>query len=287
MSGNGGPTRRTVLVGAGALAGLGALGAGAAVAAGLPLPGRVRGLLGRPDPTRGIPDAPEGEVRLERRRSDARDRQVGFWTAVPAGHGDGSGLPVCLVLHGASATTADYGRFGLARFLTAAVRAGVPPFVLAGADGGRTFWLGDGTGDDPQRMLREELPAWCAGRGFDTTRMALYGWSMGGHGALAFAQALPPEDGRGWARSPAAVAALSPAVSRGDDVFGAADRLSGLPLGLWCGTDDPLLPEVQALAAAVRPAPAVTGWAPGGHTREYWNTVTPAAFRLVGSRLGA
>ena len=172
-------------------------------------------------------------------RSAARGRDVGFWTAVPEGHGAGAGLPVCLILHGATATTAHYTGFGFGKFLTAAVRAGVPPFVLAGADGGRTFWQASGA-DDPQRMLRSEIPAWCADRGFDSSRVAAYGWSMGGFGSLYTA-----ERNAGWLH---AVAALSPAVGSGDDVFAGVDRLAGARTALWCGLSDPLFPAVQQLA---------------------------------------
>jgi S-formylglutathione hydrolase FrmB len=130
-------------------------------------------------------------VRLTTKYSDARGQQVGLFSAVPAGHGSGAGLPVCLILHGASATTADFRKFGFARFLTAAISAGIPPFVLVGADGGRSYWEGDGKTDEPQRMLTEELPRWCTDQNFDTTRMAAYGWSMGGHGALLWAAGKP------------------------------------------------------------------------------------------------
>ncbi len=257
--------------------------AGAGVMAGvIPGPGRVRSLLGGGlDPTVGIPAAAEGEVRLERRDSHARGRRVGFFTAVPAGSRSGAGLPVCLVLHGASATTADFRRFGLARFLTAAVQAGVPPFVLAGADGGRTFWGGDGAGDDPQRMLREEIPAWCSERGFDVSRIGAYGWSMGGHGTLAL--------GQSKAVFPAirAVAALSPAISTGDDVFSNVAQLANVAVGLWCGLSDPLLPAVQQLAMAMKPGPRVASWSSGAHTRVFWNHVTPAAFTLIGQSLAS
>lgn len=277
--------RRTVLLGLGGTA-VGAATVGAAAR----LAGWPRWPFGEEDPTAGIPTAAEGEVRLEQRDSLARNQSVGFFTAVPAGHGDGTGLPICLVLHGASATTADYRRFGLARFLTAAVEAGVPPFVLAGADGGRSFWRGSGPDDDPLAMLREELPAWCAERGFDASRIALYGWSMGGYGALAYAQAAESSrsagQGAGAAPGLRAVAALSPAVSRGDQVFADVDLLAQVPVGLWCGLDDALLADVQALADAMRPPPVTAAWQPGRHVRGYWNRVTPAAFALVGERLG-
>ena len=270
-------SRRTLLLGAaGAVVAAGA-GAGASSAR---VRSRVRsGLGGGADPTKGVPDAPEGRVRLETVRSAARGREVGLWTAVPAGHGDGAGLPVCLVLHGASATTADFSRFGLGRFLTGAVAAGAPPFVLAGADGGRTSWLGDGAGsaDDPQAMLADELPRWCRDRGFDSARLAAYCWSMGGFGGLRAAELRPGA----WR----AVAALSPAVAKGDAVVADAARLDPARTALWCGESDAFFPAVQALAAALPAPPVISAHAPGGHTRQYWNSVTPDAFSFVARAL--
>lgn len=238
---------------------------------------RVRRRFEDKGPDGVIPDVAEGQVRLERVRSVARRRTIGLFSAVPDGHGAGKGLPVCLVLHGASATTADFRRFGLGRFLTAAARAGVPPFVLVGADGGRTSWEGDGVGDDPQRMLREELPAWCAERGFDAARMAAYGWSMGGYGGLRLLQT--------WPDGPRAVAALSPAVSDGDAVLSGAGTLPGRRVGLWCGRSDAFFPAVRTLATRIPQGPAVAAWDKGGHTRVYWDRITPDAFRFVGTAL--
>jgi predicted esterase len=231
-----------------------------------------------PDGT--IPDVPQGDVRLERRTSEARGREVGLFTAVPEGHGDGEGLPVCLVLHGASATTADYEAFGFGRFLTAAVRAGVPPFVLVGVDGGRIQWRASGD-DDPQRMLIDEVPAWLADRGFAWDRRAAWGWSMGGMGALLLAEALADTDPL------AAVAAFSPALpdDREDAVWTDADRLAATPVGLWCGTADPLIDKVQRLATELDPAPAIAAWAKGAHERGYWDRVTPDAFGFIGEAL--
>src|SRR4029453_13665130 len=98
---------------------------------------------------------------------------------------------------------------------------------------------------------------------------------MGGYGSLLLAETFP-----GFVR---AVAAFSPAVSPGDDVFtgGAALRgvpvglggapgapgghvfpgaaaLRGVPVGLWCGTDDGLLADVHALERAL-PQPKAAG----------------------------
>lgn len=228
-----------------------------------------------------IPPDPPGEEGVETLYSAARGRKVGFYTAVPAGHGDGRGLPVCLVLHGASATPDDFARLGLGRFLTAAVAAGTPPFVLAGATGDRLGWRAEGS-DNPQRMVREELPRWCADRGFDVGRLAAWGWSMGGYGVLLLAETHP-----GWLR---AVAAFSPAVRSDDDVVADAPRLRGTPLGLWCGRSDDFYDDVRALERELAEPPAAGGTASGGydrggHTRGYWNRITPAAFAFLGSAL--
>jgi predicted esterase len=219
-----------------------------------------------------IPTVPLGEERVETRRSAARGRDVKFYTAVPDGHGDGRGLPVCLVLHGASATAADFPRFGLGHFLTDAVLAGAAPFVLAGATGDQLSWQPSGA-DDPQRMVHEEIPDWCAQRGFDMTRIAAWGWSMGGYGALLLAEAYP-----GFLR---AVAAFSPAVRPGDAVFAGVDRLRGTRVGLWCGTDDDYAGDVRSLASALPEPARIASFTPGGHTRRYWNGVTREAFTFL------
>jgi poly(3-hydroxybutyrate) depolymerase len=266
-------SRRRLLVGGavatvGAAASLGATGH-------LPLPRQIRARLNDPHGT--IPAATVGDVALDRVQSAARGREVGLFTAVPPGLGEGSGLPVCLVLHGASATTADFRRFGLPEFLTDAVDRGAPPFALVGVDGGPTRWEGDGAGDDPQAMLRDEVPGWCEERGFDHTRIAAHGWSMGGYGSL-LAAALDP----GWLR---AVAVLSPAVG-GGRLEPLIDRLEGDRIALWCGKDDGLYDSVRDFAAAITGGPAIAAYDDGGHTRGYWNTVTTAALTFVGESLG-
>jgi pimeloyl-ACP methyl ester carboxylesterase len=249
--------RRTLLAGAAAAVGVSGLG----------------GWYQRRTPAEPvIPNAPLGDERLERRESAARGRTVDFYTAVPAGYGDGRGLPVLLVLHGGSTTAADFPRFGLGRFATDSVRRGNAPFVLAGATGDRLAWRPSGA-DDPQRMVHEEIPAWCAERGFDTGRISACGWSMGGYGALLLAQTFP-----GFVRS---VAAFSPAVHPGDEVFSRVDALRGVPVGLWCGTDDGLLTDVRALERALPQPKAAGSYAAGRHNFGYWSTCLPAACDLV------
>jgi len=253
--------RRRILLGAGAVA---------AAAAGL------AGYRSRTADPPVVPDAPAGVERFEQRWSAARGRTVGFYTAAPAGHGTGRGLPVCLVLHGGSKTPADFAGLGLGRFLTDAVRRGASPFVLAGADGGRLGWRPSG-GDDPQRLVHEEIPFWCRARDFDTTRLAAWGWSMGGAGALLLAEAYP-----GFLR---AVAAFSPAVREGDDVTSSAGLLRGTPVGLWCGRQDGFYDDVRRLDARLPERPAAGGYARGRHNFGYWSRCVPDALDFVAGAL--
>ncbi|GAB7051073.1 alpha/beta hydrolase-fold protein [Catenuloplanes indicus JCM 9534] len=220
--------------------------------------------------------APAGVERLERVWSAARGREVDLYTAVPHGHGDGRGLPVCLVLHGGSKRPPDFAALGLGGFLTDAVRRGTPPFVLAGATGDRLAWQ-PSPADDPQRMAAEEIPAWCAARGFDPSRLAAWGWSMGGFGALLLAEARP-----GLLR---AVAAFSPAVTPADPVFAGLTRLGDTPVGLWCGTGDPLYPQVRTLHDALPTPPATGGYTLGRHNFTYWSTLLSSAFSFIGASL--
>jgi hypothetical protein len=100
--------RRLLAAGAGGIAGAGLLGAAAAGPAALHDDARRfrDWILRRPDAF--IPHAPEGVVKLETVHSAARGRDVDLFTAVPHGYGDGAGLPVCLVLHGATARPSDF-----------------------------------------------------------------------------------------------------------------------------------------------------------------------------------
>jgi enterochelin esterase-like enzyme len=265
-------SRRQLLTGAAAgAAGVGVLGYG-----GLQLaPERYKARLGLlPDPY--IPDAHNGRVRLRRVRSDAMGGELDLFTAVPAGHGSGAGLPVVVVLHGSSASAAEFRGFGLGRFLTRAVQQGTPPFVLAGTDDGPSGWVPDSTAD-PRRMLTEELPGWLEDRGFDADRRAVWGWSRGGYGALSLAEAEPA-----WSR---ATAVFSPAVSEGDDVFDNLDAIGEQPLAVWCGTDDSFYPAVRALVDELPRRPEVATFADGGHTRNFWNDHTLDAFSWLSGHL--
>lgn len=263
--------RRSVLLAAGGL-GLAAVAGGTAYVL---APDTVTKRLNPPDIF--VPTAPEGRVRLEQVHSTARRRTVDLFTAVPAGHGDGAGLPVIIVLHGATGRPKDYrGKgFGFGHFVSQAVADGAPPFVLAGATGDQLGWEPSGT-DDPRAMVLEELPRWLEQRGFDAARRAVWGWSLGGYGALRLAQTAP--------RFARATAAFSPAIAPGDAVFDDAARLTG-PLGVWCGTSDMFYAATTAFVRSLPAPPAVVNYTPGAHTRSYWNGQILSAFGFLAGHL--
>ena len=230
----------------------------------------------RDEPVWFVPDAAEGQVRVESVPSAAMGGSIDLFTAVPAGHGDGAGLPVVVVMHGASASAAAFRGFGFARFLTAAVEAGAPPFVLAGTDDGPSGWVPSGE-VDPFRMLQQELPGWLEDRGFDASRRVVWAWSRGGYGALRLALEDP-----GYA---AAWALFSPAVSADDPALADLSALAGRPTAFWCGTDDGFYDDVRDVADRLPDEPEVAVYEDGGHTRVFWNDHTLAAFAWMAGHL--
>jgi enterochelin esterase-like enzyme len=94
--------------------------------------------------------------------------------------------------------------------LAAAARSGVPPFVLVAVDGGETYWHRRASGDDPERMILDEVRPRLAEMGLRTSRLALMGWSMGGYGALLAARRHPEVVVATAASSPARRAVPAP-----------------------------------------------------------------------------
>ncbi len=274
------PTRRGVLVGGGStlvVAGTGVVGWQVA-------PGswrtRARAAVGV-EPEAYVPDAAEGRVLVERVTSRAMGG-LDLFSAVPAGFGDGAGLPVVVVLHGSSASAAALRDVGLGRFVTRAVELGAPPFVLVGTDDGPAGWV-PADGQDPPAMLLEELPGWLTERGWDARRPGLWGWSRGGYGALRLLGDRPD--------AAAALALFSPALDPADALLDAGSTTLGslatLPWALWCGADDPFADGAAALAAAAPAAPDPSVLTePGGHTRAYWNDHTLAMLAWLAPQVG-
>ncbi|WP_311447276.1 alpha/beta hydrolase [Frankia nepalensis] len=300
-------TRRKVLAGVGVTAGLAgaAAAAGGAVYAGW-LPGRQRlvkaiegcGQAGSPPPVS------PGAVTVTSFSSAARHREVEMVVAFPPGYeprstsGDDAGdggtppLPLCLVLHGrGDRARAVADALAGPTYLAAATAAGVAPFALVAVDGGETYWHRRAGGDDPEKMLLDELLPRLATEGIRTDRFAAIGWSMGGYGALLLAQRHPERI--------VAVAASSPAVWRSPEqsAAGAFDSAAdfeahrvlgagpapGVTYRIDCGNADPFSPVAKDLASEL--AAAETGFLVGCHDFGFWRRQLPAQLAFVGHAL--
>jgi enterochelin esterase-like enzyme len=274
-------TRRQALA-AGGLGVAAALAGGAGLVQAGVLPGRHRvGRLlgacdvGGPPPTTVAP----GPLRLASFPSRRRGRPVGYGIAWPPGSGPGDRLPVCLLLHAAAGNErAPFERLRLHHHLAQAVGADrIRPFALASADGRGSSWR-PAAGDDPFGMLLDELLPLLSGLGLRTgpDRLAALGWSMGGAGALRFAQAHPDRL--------AAVVATSPAIAGAGSEVAAAGHLSGMAVRVDCGANDPFAPATRALAAAL-PTAQVTV-AKGCHDGVFWQHQAPAQLRFLSAAQG-
>ena len=230
--------------------------------------------------------------------SRARGRDVGYTIAYPPGHGPGDALPLALVLHAFGGNhTSTYGGLTLAEALATRLRSSGPrrPFAVVSADGGQGYWNAH-PGDDPQAMLVDELIPLCERLGLAGARVGVTGISMGGYGALLFAER--------YASRVAAVAAISPAVwtsyaqaraanpgayasaaaFAADDVVAHASALSGVPTRIASGSDDPFFPGVQALAARL-PHSAVAVLGSGCHDGAFFASQSSASLDFLGANL--
>ena len=284
-------SRRAVLLGSLAAAGIGAV----AVAEGA-LPGRhrVSSALGLGHPGAGLPSGPVGKKVSGRFVSASRlGRSVGYTIAYPTGVAER--LPVVVVLHARGVDhRSAFHQLGLDRFLT----AGGHRMAVASVDGGDTYWHHRATGEDSGAMVTSEFLPVLQAHGLDVSRLALFGWSMGGYGALWLSGTL-------GARRVAATAALSPALWHrpgqtaagafddpkdfaAHDVFSHVSALAGIPVRIDCGADDGFCPTsrdyLRLLQATLRPAPS-GAFAPGGHTVAYWRATVPKQLAFLAAKL--
>ncbi len=228
-------------------------------------------------------------VTVQRMRSAARRADVDLVLITPSGIPT-TGLPVCLVLHGRGANARTMIGLGLPDLLSEAVHAGMQPFALAAVDGDH-YWVDVGNGDDPQKMLNDEMPGWLAQRNLRPAS-AVLGISMGGFGALRYARAH---------RELGAVATASAALftswpdARSRKVFSDEDQwkaeepllhtgeLRAAGTGIWCGDGDPFLTADKRLIKAL--APEVSHISPGAHNDAYWRGVLPDILKFVSERV--
>jgi len=295
-------SRRALLLGGGA-AGVAALASGYLLVEKDVLPGRIRlnqALEGLPLVGEGPPAVPRvdpGPIVTGSFFSRARDTDVGWTVAYPPGFDDRANLPVSLLLHGRDAdNTWMFDDLSLQYYLAQATEVeGVTPFAIASIDGGSaTNWHRRTSGDDPQAMLIDEFMPMLASRGLITSRIGLWGWSLGGYGALLLAADLGADRvGAVVATSPALW--LAPEDTAPDvfddaadfernDVFTKVAGLQGIPLRIDIGDDDSFTSNVKAFIDAL-PRPPAGAVSNGFHDASYWMKVAPDEIAFLGHHL--
>ncbi len=283
------------------LLGLGATAAGVAAltVAGVEtdvLPGRVRihsalGLNGSPG------QAPSGQAQLVTGTffSKARRTEVAWTIAYPPAMAPGTPMPVLVALHGrfVDRTNVFGEHIGLDHYL-----ADDPSlrFAIAAPDGGDTYGHPRRSGEDAGAMVIDEFLPLLADHGLQTERIGLYGYSMGGYGALRLAGILGPD-------RVSAVVAVSAALFRSagetppgafddaddfaaHDIMHRAAELNGIPVRLDCGRGDPFRRAVASyrdgFPTGHEPA---GGFQAGGHDDGYWRRMAPAELAFVAQYL--
>jgi enterochelin esterase-like enzyme len=269
----------------------------------IPGRGQVHDVLGLTGPDGVVPDVPAGPVVSGTFESLARRTTVGYSVIYPDGYGPSTRLPVVLALHGRGGDhTSAVNDLGIDRYLTSAVRSGTTPFAIATMDGGQdSYWHRRSDGSDPGYMLSQEFLPLLANRGLRTDGYGVFGWSMGGYGALLWVALHSFERRVRPGMRAVAVGALSPALWRkyGEVAPGAFDSVDdfeenqafGRPNGfrdvavrIDCGRDDPFAEAARELRTELG---AAGGQQAGAHTPGYWRRMVPDQLRFLGSKLAS
>lgn len=242
-----------------------------------------------------IPQVSHGPIQTATFHSTARGRDVSysiFWPRGPRPR------HLVLALHGYGGDHASVENdLGMSEFQAQAIAGGTPPFAVVSVDAGGGFYH-PFQGDDASAMILNELLPRLAHEGLDTRRIGLYGWSMGGYGALRLATLLGSRRVAGVAAISAALwqsATDAPAVS----FAGAADytrysvmhaqaALSGIPLRLEDGDGDPFLNADREFVARFPPGSGVhLTVTSGGHNSGYWRSRLLGDLDFLGRRLAS
>jgi pimeloyl-ACP methyl ester carboxylesterase len=210
--------------------------------------------------------------------SSARRRSVHYTLAYPPGFRAGNVLPLCVYLHPLGGDyESTYGGFPLDIALALGLDGGhLRPMAMICADGGDGYWHPQ-AGDDPMSMVVDELVPMCRriGLGLAPRSVVVTGISMGGYGALLYAERYPDTFAACAAISPsiwpsyaAAARAHPPAFASSSqfdeyNVVASAALLEGRPVRVASGLADPFHNGVVAFAKA-SPSGVRVDFLPGG-----------------------
>ena len=177
------------------------------------------------------------------------------------------------------------------------VNAGNPPFAVAAVDVGRNYFHLRTDGADGAAMIIDEfIPMLDQSPELNlrTDRFGLFGWSMGGYGALRIGAIV------GSPRV-AAIAVSSPAMwadpamfpprafdsyedYQANSLFGQQHLFAKIPMMISIGTADQFYTYTRQWAADLHP-PAAFATSPGGHTNRFWRSVLPDQIAFLGRAL--
>ncbi|MCF8609575.1 alpha/beta hydrolase [Gordonia sp. HY285] len=210
-------------------------------------------------------------------------------------------LPVVVVAHALNTNEKTIFSHGLniQGFVQQHVDAGNPPFAVACADVGDNYFHLRTDGADGAAMIIDEfVPMLEQSPELDlrTDKIGLFGWSMGGYGALRIGAILGPQ-------RVAAIAVSSPAMwadpaqfpprafdsygdYRANSMFGQQHVFANIPLMISVGTSDQFYMYARQWAADLHP-PAAFSTSPGGHTNRYWRSALPDQIAFLGRSLAA
>lgn len=289
-----GLSRRGFLIAGGVVA-VGAAAGTAGIETGV-LPGRswAYSHLGIDGEDGTVPEVRPGRMVQGAFTSKARNgKRCGWSIAYPPGHHDE--LPVVVALHGRHEDhTSVFTDLGLNRFLAAAVDDGAAPYAIASVDGGDTYWHARDDGEDAGSMIINEFLPLLRERGLDTSRVGLFGWSMGGFGALLLAPRLGVQRVFGVvAESPALWPSYDNTAPGAYDsesdfadalVWGQQHRLRGIPVRIDCGEDDPFYGNTREYVDGFDDQPAGE-FELGDHDVGYWRRMAPEQLRFLAQQL--
>lgn len=213
----------------------------------------------------------------------------------PPGSKPGDPLPVAIMMHGLGDGLGNVENKVYQLALADLVSTGAPGFAVAAIEGGSYFWQKSGKRDGGA-LIASEFLGLLAGRGLDTTRLALSGWSMGGWGALELAsgrlqgklRAIAPLSTPcypSWGAVPDKTWMTKAAFTQ-NNFYSRTAQLAGLPIYLACGKQDDFFPGNVAFAAKLKKTPGVTNlttsFRPGGHNQDYWLSQTSNVINFLG-----
>jgi enterochelin esterase-like enzyme len=140
-------------------------------------------------------------------------------------------------------------------------------------------------------MLVHEFLPLLAGRHLDTRTIGQMGWSMGGYGALLFAETFPGMVRRVAVESPAIWASYEDSQHANPDAFDSAsdwsshdvighvDRLAGIPVRVDEGRSDPFIWASERLEQLL--PPGTVHFEPGGHDDTFWAAQGPSQLQFL------